>query len=35
MREQKRTYHKKRKWICPTCRAVRMQAVKPRKTPQR
>jgi RNase P subunit RPR2 len=34
MREQKRTYHKKRKWICPACGAVRMQQAKARKKPK-
>jgi transposase len=28
MREEKRSYHKKRKWVCPNCGAVRMQAQK-------
>lgn len=29
MREEKRTFHKQRKWICPRCGKVRMQkAVK-------
>jgi len=31
MKEQKRTYHKKRKWICPRCGAVRMQTVGSKK----
>ena len=25
MREEKRTFHKKRKWICPVCGKARMQ----------
>ena len=25
MREEKRTFHKKRKWICPICGKARMQ----------
>lgn len=25
MTEQKRTFHKQRKWICPRCGAVRFQ----------
>jgi hypothetical protein len=28
MRELKRTYHKKRKWICPACGRARMQALR-------
>ena len=31
MRESKRTYHKKRKWICPNCGKVRMQKSVPRR----
>jgi hypothetical protein len=31
MTEQKRSFHKQRKWICPTCGKARMQAQKPRK----
>ncbi len=31
MREEKRSHHKKRKWVCPKCRAVRMQVAKPKK----
>jgi DNA-directed RNA polymerase subunit RPC12/RpoP len=30
MREEKRSFHKKRKWVCPHCGAVRMQAQKPK-----
>jgi hypothetical protein len=31
MRELKgHIYHKKRKWCCPKCKRVRMQAPKPR-----
>ncbi len=29
MREQKRIFHKKRKWICPRCGKIRMQIQKP------
>ncbi|MEQ8171741.1 MAG: hypothetical protein ABRQ38_22815 [Candidatus Eremiobacterota bacterium] len=28
MVEQKRPFHKKRKWICPVCKKVRMETVK-------
>jgi transposase-like protein len=28
MRELRRTYHKKRKWVCPECGRVRMQKTK-------
>jgi len=28
MKEQKRSFHKKRKWICPKCGRVRFQIVK-------
>jgi len=28
MREQKRSFHKQRKWICPKCGRARMQQVK-------
>ncbi len=28
MEEKKRTYHKKRKWICPKCGRARMQIAK-------
>ena len=28
MVEQKRSFHKKRKWICKKCGAVRMQELK-------
>ena len=31
MREQSRTYHKQRKWICPKCSKVRMQQAKDNK----
>lgn len=32
MRELKRSFHKQRKWVCPRCGRVRMQAVvKPRR----
>jgi Zn finger protein HypA/HybF involved in hydrogenase expression len=30
MVEQKRSFHKKRKWICPKCQKARMQAQKDR-----
>lgn len=26
MREERRSFHKKRKWICPKCGRARMQA---------
>jgi hypothetical protein len=26
MREEKRSFHKKRKWICPVCGKARMQS---------
>ena len=35
MREGKRVYHKKRKWVCPECGAVRMQAQKPKAQPKK
>jgi len=25
MKEEKRTFHKQRKWVCPRCHRVRMQ----------
>jgi len=28
MKEQKRVFHKQRKWVCPTCGKVRMQKAK-------
>jgi len=28
MKEDKRSHHKKRKWVCPVCGKVRMQPVK-------
>ncbi len=28
MREEKRSFHKQRKWICPKCGRVRFQQVK-------
>jgi transposase-like protein len=28
MKEEKRSFHKKRKWICPFCGTVRMQDTK-------
>jgi len=31
MREERRSFHKKRKWVCPKCGAVRMQEVKKEK----
>lgn len=30
MKEEKRTFHKKRKWICPKCGKVRMQQLQNR-----
>ena len=30
MREEKRSFHKQRKWICPKCQKVRMQQVAER-----
>lgn len=31
MKEQRRSFHKKRKWICPLCKRARMQTPKPDK----
>jgi hypothetical protein len=28
MREEKRSFHKRRKWVCPLCGKARMQATK-------
>jgi len=28
MREEKRSFHKKRKWVCPRCGRAKMQAAK-------
>ncbi len=28
MKEKKRTFHKKRKWVCPNCGKVVMQTLK-------
>lgn len=28
MKEEKRSFHKKRKWICPNCGMVKMQDLK-------
>ena len=28
MKEEKRSFHKQRKWICPKCGRVRMQKAK-------
>jgi len=28
MKEEKRTYHKRRKWLCPKCGYVRFQKLK-------
>ncbi len=28
MREEKRSFHKQRKWICPKCGGVRFERVK-------
>jgi hypothetical protein len=33
MVEQKRVFHKKRKWICPRCGKVRMQEPRKKGTP--
>jgi len=30
MKEEKRVFHKQRKWICPRCGRIRMQKEKPR-----
>ena len=30
MKEERRSFHKKRKWICPQCGKVRMQQQKPK-----
>ena len=27
MKEQRRSFHKKRKWICPRCKRARMETV--------
>jgi len=36
MKEEKRTFHKQRKWICPKCGGVRFQAAKkPEKAPEK
>jgi len=35
MREEKGIHHKKRKWVCPKCGAVRMQAQKPKPQPKK
>jgi hypothetical protein len=31
MREQKRSFHKKRKWVCKRCGLVKMQGVRKRR----
>jgi transposase len=31
MKEEKRSFHKKRKWVCPRCGKVRMQQQKRRR----
>ena len=31
MREQKRSFHKKRKWVCKKCGLVKMQEIKKRR----
>lgn len=31
MKEQKRSFHKRRKWICPKCGKVRFQEIKDKK----
>ncbi len=28
MKEEKRSFHKQRKWICPKCASVRFQQIK-------
>ena len=28
MKEQKRSFHKQRKWVCPKCGFVRFQMIK-------
>lgn len=34
MREERRSFHKQRKWICPVCGRARMQAAREKgKTP--
>lgn len=30
MREQKRSFHKQRKWVCPRCKRVRMEPANPK-----
>ncbi len=30
MKEEKRSFHKKRKWICPVCHRAKMQTAKPK-----
>ena len=30
MREEKRSFHKRRKWICPKCGRAKMQTAKPK-----
>lgn len=30
MREERRSFHKNRKWICPKCGRARMQTAKPK-----
>lgn len=30
MKEEKRSFHKRRKWICPKCGKVRFQQPKPK-----
>lgn len=32
MNEQGRVFHGQRKWICPVCKKVRMQKVRPRQS---
>ena len=31
MKEEKRSFHKQRKWVCPKCGRVRFQDIKPPK----
>lgn len=34
MKEEKRSFHKQRKWICPKCGEVRFEKVKGKINPQ-
>jgi len=31
MKEEKRSFHKKRKWVCPECKTVRFQSINKKK----